>query len=59
MKKTFATIVLQFFCLVFALPILAFEINGNVSAEGRLFANEPLYPDQERNNASFALAPEF
>jgi len=59
MKKTFATIVLQFFCLIFALPLLAFEINGNVSAEGRLFANEPLYPGQERNNASFALAPEF
>lgn len=38
---------------------MAFEINGHVSAEGRLFAHDPLYPDQEKNNASIALEPEF
>jgi hypothetical protein len=37
----------------------AFELNGNVSAEARLFVNEPLYPEQEHHNGSIALAPEF
>jgi len=32
---------------------------GNISLEGRLFANKPLYPDQEHHNGSIALAPEY
>ena len=32
---------------------------GNISVEGRLFGSEPLYPDQERNNGSVAIAPEY
>jgi SH3-like domain-containing protein len=35
------------------------ELNGHVAVEGRLFFHEPLYPGQERNNASIAMAPEF
>ncbi len=35
------------------------EFRGNISVEGRFFANEPLYPDQERHNASIAIAPEY
>ena len=30
-----------------------------MSAEVRLFSNEPLYPEQERNNGSIAIAPEY
>ena len=46
-----------------SLPILshawAMELSGYVAAEGRYFFNEPLYPDQERNNVSLALQPEL
>ncbi len=40
-------------------PGRVFELNGHVAVEGRLFFHEPLYPEQNRNNASIALAPEF
>jgi hypothetical protein len=30
-----------------------------MSVEGRLFSNEPLYTNQDRNNGSIALEPEF
>lgn len=42
-----------------ATPAQAHELNGNVSVEARLFANAPLYPEQESNNGSIALAPEY
>jgi len=35
------------------------ELSGNISVEGRLFGREPLYPGQERNNGSIAIAPEY
>jgi hypothetical protein len=38
---------------------MAIEINGHGSVEGRLFSNEPLYTNQDRNNGSIALEPEF
>jgi hypothetical protein len=46
-------------CPFWSISVLAQEINGHVSIEGRLFAHEPLYPGQERNNGSIALEPEF
>ena len=59
MKTILSIIFLLFSFLTLAVPLMAFEINGNVSAEGRLFANDPQYLDQERNNGSIALVPEF
>jgi hypothetical protein len=38
---------------------IAHELSGYVAAEGRLFFNDPLFPEQERNNGSFAIQPEY
>ncbi|MEN6426484.1 MAG: hypothetical protein ABFE13_14075 [Phycisphaerales bacterium] len=35
------------------------ELTGYVSAEGRWFFQDPLFPDQEENNASLAAQPEY
>ena len=40
-------------------PGTTHEFSGNISAEGRLFGREPLYPGQERNNGSIAIALEY
>jgi hypothetical protein len=40
-------------------PVSAHEFNGHVSAEARLFFNEPLYQEQDRNNGSIGFAPEY
>jgi len=40
-------------------PFHANELAGHVSAEARLFVHAPLYQDQEHNNGSIALAPEY
>jgi hypothetical protein len=37
----------------------AYELSGFVEAEGRVFFNDPLYPDQERESSSLAMQPEF
>jgi hypothetical protein len=58
MKYTLPLILLLS-CLPWATPAQAHNLNGHISAEARLFANEPLYPDQERHNASIAIAPEY
>ena len=59
MKQIFSILFLLFTLLLLSAPLPAFEVNGHASVEGRLFAHEPLYPDQEDNNASLALEPEF
>ena len=59
MKIIVSIIFLLFSSLTLTAPLMAFEINGHISVEGRLFAHSPLYPDQEKNNASIALEPEF
>jgi hypothetical protein len=46
-------------CPIWATPVQAHELNGNMSIEARLFANSPLYPEQERNNGSIVFAPEY
>ncbi len=35
------------------------ELSGYVSAEGRLFFNDPLYPGQARDSGSLAFQPEY
>ena len=59
MKQIFSILFLLVTLLLLSAPLMAFEVNGHASVEGRLFAHEPLYPDQEDNNASLALEPEF
>jgi len=59
MKAKLPIFVILFTCLIIASPGMAFEINGYASIEGRLFFHEPLYPGQEKNNGSLAIAPEF
>lgn len=59
MKKKLPLIVILLTGLIFTAPAFAFEINGYVSAEGRFFFHEPLYAEQENNNGSLAIAPEF
>lgn len=46
-------------CLLSANSVPAHELNGHVAAEGRLFFHEPLYQEQEYNNGSIVLAPEY
>jgi len=36
-----------------------FELAGYLSAEGRFFFEEPLYPGQDHNNGSLAIRPEY
>ncbi len=37
----------------------AYELTGQVSAQVRAFQSEPLYQDQQRNNASFSFEAEY
>jgi len=59
MKTILSIALLLFCCLALSVPVKALELNGDVSVEGRLFLYDPLYPEQERNNVSAALEPEF
>ncbi len=59
MKALASIIFLLLTGLLFVSSAVAFEINGSASVEGRLFFNDPLYPEQEKNNGSLALEPEF
>lgn len=50
------------FCLLAFLSVTyvnANEITGSVSAEARIFKNDPMYDDQETNSFSFAAKPEY
>ncbi len=44
---------------LFVLQAHSFELSGYGSVEGRLFFNDPLYQDQERDDFSFAIEPEL
>ena len=46
-------------CIACASLSLAHDFSGYVAAEGRLFLHDPLYPGQKKNNASFAIQPEY
>jgi hypothetical protein len=37
----------------------SFELSGSVTAESRLFFNEPLFDEQERHDTSLAIEPEL
>jgi hypothetical protein len=59
MKFPFAILQLFVSFLLVIPPVSAGEFKGDIAAEIRLFADSPLSPDQERNNGSIALAPEY
>jgi hypothetical protein len=59
MKILLPIILLLSILATWALPAQALELSGDMSVEGRLFSNEPLYTNQDRNNGSIALEPEF
>jgi hypothetical protein len=45
-------------CL-FRASALAHELSGYAAAEGRFFFEDALFPEQERDNASFVFQPEY
>ena len=45
-------------CL-FSASALAHELSGYAAAEGRFFFEDALFPEQERDNVSFAFQPEY
>ena len=59
MKKLLPIIFLLSIFATLALPVQALELAGDVSIEGRLFANDEPYADQKRDNGSIAMEPEF
>ena len=60
MRASLATIILILtFGAINPSMAAAHELSGYVAAEGRVFFNDPLYPEQEKDNASLALQPEY
>jgi hypothetical protein len=58
-KLIFLTVLVAMLCMVFISQSQAYELSGYITAEGRVFFNEPLYPEQDRDSASIAAQPEF
>jgi hypothetical protein len=59
MKLSLPIILLFLSWLFFPPAAQAHELNGNMSIEARLFTDNPLYPQQDDNNGSIAIAPEY
>ncbi len=60
MRASLATTVfILAFGVISASVAASHELSGYVAVEGRGFFNDPFYPEQERDNASFALQPEY
>ena len=38
---------------------LGYEFSGHVAVEGRLFFDDPIFREQERNSASLSFQPEY
>ena len=47
------------FSIIIAPIAVAHELSGYVAVEGRWFLSDALFPNQKRDNASFALQPEY
>ncbi len=45
--------------LMFVLQSRGYELSGYVAVEGRVFFNDPLFPEQKRNSVSLVIQPEF
>ncbi|MFC1843926.1 hypothetical protein ACFLZ5_03975 [Thermodesulfobacteriota bacterium] len=59
MKLSFSILLFLISCLFCPFAGQSHELNGSISIETRLFTKSPLYPAQERNNGSIAIAPEY
>lgn len=61
MRESVARVTLLFVLCLLGTPgvSVAHELSGYVAAEGRLFFNDPLFPEQDRNDGSFAFQPEY
>lgn len=53
------TILLFIFGVINGSVAGAHELSGYMAVEGRFFFKDPLFPEQEENNASFAIQPEY
>jgi hypothetical protein len=58
-RLLFAIILLLVSGGITASMVTAHEFSGFVAAEGRYFFHDPLFPEQERNDASLAFQPEY
>ncbi len=58
-RSLLAIILLLVFGGITASVATAQEFSGFVAAEGRYFFHDPLFPEQERNDASLAFQPEY
>lgn len=58
-KIIVAGVFILLFSLMHSLHVDALDISGYISAQGRFFFNDPLYPGQDRNNASVAMQQEY
>jgi hypothetical protein len=54
-----ATLLFLFLSTIEGSVASAHEFSGYAAVEGRYFFQDPLFPEQERNNASLALQPEY
>ncbi len=60
MRASVARVTLFFALCLFGTPLaLAHELSGYIAAERRFFFNDALFPEQERDNGSFAFQPEY
>lgn len=60
MKTSLVITILLFICGVINGPVAgAHELSGYMAVEGRFFFQDPLFPEQEENNASFAIQTEY
>jgi len=59
MKLTLPFFFLISSCLICTQSLQAHELNGSIAIETRLFTETPPFPDQEHNNGSIAIAPEY
>ncbi len=57
--KLLITLLFFVFSLINQPIMFANELSGFVAVESRGFFNDALFPDQKRDNASFALQPEY
>ncbi len=48
-----------FIVLLWVIPASGNELSGFIEAEVRLFAKDPIFPDQKHDNASIVLQPEY
>jgi hypothetical protein len=59
MRRLLLAIILLLVSGITASVATAHEFSGFVAAEGRYFFHDPLFPAQERNDASLAFQPEY